>query len=218
MSNHKSSRLFGGKGYYIALILCATAIGVMGYVYSRQSENTPVDSLDVAVTASQPTAGSETTQPSQSGQEPPQTEQTTEATVGKLAVTVPVEGEMITEYAMEVLSYNETTRDWRTHNGVDFAAEGGTKVVAAAAGEVYTVYEDERLGHTVVIRHDDGYVTKYASLAPEISVAPGDVVALGQTIGAVGSSALMETALGDHLHFSVTQNNEAVNPQDFLNQ
>ena len=61
---------------------------------------------------------------------------------------------------MDCLSYNETTRDWRVHNGVDIAAEEGTPVMAAADGQVYTVYEDETMGTTVVIRHEDGYTTK----------------------------------------------------------
>ena len=77
----------------------------------------------------------------------------------------PVAGEEIFGYSMEALSYNQTTRDWRVHNGVDLAAEAGSEVCAAADGEVYTVYEDDAMGATVVIRHDDGFTTRYSSLA-----------------------------------------------------
>jgi murein DD-endopeptidase MepM/ murein hydrolase activator NlpD len=128
----------------------------------------------------------------------------------------PVEGETVAVYAMDSLSYNATTRDWRVHNGVDIAAEEGTKVCAAAEGTVYTVYEDETMGMTVVIRHADGYVTKYASLAQEVSVKPGDTVELGQQLGCVGNTALLESAIGCHVHFSVTQNDEPVDPAQFL--
>jgi murein DD-endopeptidase MepM/ murein hydrolase activator NlpD len=121
-------------------------------------------------------------------------------------------------YSVDALSYNQTTRDWRTHDGVDIAAEAGTKVCAAADGEVYTVYEDETMGMTVVIRHAGGYVTKYASLAKEVSVAPGDKVQLGDPIGTVGTSALLENAVGEHVHFSVTCNDKAVDPAEFLKQ
>ena len=118
---------------------------------------------------------------------------------------------------MDCLGYNPTTRDWRTHDGVDIAAEEGTKVCAAADGTVYTVYTDEMMGTTVVIRHENGYVTTYASLAQQVTVKAGDSVKLGDTIGYVGSSALLECAIGDHVHFSVTCNGETMDPEAFLN-
>jgi murein DD-endopeptidase MepM/ murein hydrolase activator NlpD len=69
---------------------------------------------------------------------------------------------------------------------------------------------------TVVISHEDGYTTKYACLGEDVSVKPGDAVTMGQSIGTVGQTALMESALGHHLHFSVTHNDQAVDPTDFL--
>ena len=121
-------------------------------------------------------------------------------------------------YAMDSLTYNQTTRDWRVHNGIDIAGEAGAEVCAAADGEVYTVYEDETMGMTVVIRHTNGYTTKYASLGETVLVSPGDQVTAGQAIGTVGNTALMESAIGDHVHFSVTCDGELVDPADFLNQ
>ena len=117
---------------------------------------------------------------------------------------------------MDCLVYNETTRDWRVHNGVDIAAEAGTAVCAAADGTVYSVYEDETMGTTVIIRHQDGYTTRYSSLDKEVTVTPGDTVKLGQTIGYVGQTALLESALGTHVHFSVTCNGESMDPMAFL--
>jgi murein DD-endopeptidase MepM/ murein hydrolase activator NlpD len=72
------------------------------------------------------------------------------------------------------------------------------------------------MGVTVVIRHEDGYTSSYACLAEEVAVKPGDVVTMGQAIGAVGQTALMESAIGHHLHFSVTLNDESISPADFL--
>jgi murein DD-endopeptidase MepM/ murein hydrolase activator NlpD len=120
------------------------------------------------------------------------------------------------DYAMDCLCYNPTTRDWRTHDGMDYAAAAGTQVLAAADGTVYTVFEDERMGTTVVICHEDGYVTTYSSLDAQVAVSVGDVVHLGDVIGCVGSTALMESAIGDHVHFSVTCNGEAVDPDVFF--
>ena len=209
MSDNKRGRGFAGKGYYIALVLCAAAFGITSYVYNQgreepalQTANTPAV---ITGTVTLPTDAS--TAPATDAPEP---------TAGKLATCAPVDGEVLSGYAMEVLSYNETTRDWRVHNGVDFAAPEGTAVVAAADGQVYTVYEDDQMGMTVVIRHEGGYTTRYSSLSADVAVSAGQDVALGQTIGTVGTTALMETALGDHVHFTVLKNDQTVDPAEFL--
>ena len=133
-----------------------------------------------------------------------------------MQVVAPLSGETVMDYSMEVLSYNQTTRDWRVHNGVDIAAQEGTPVAAAAEGTVHTAYEDDTMGYTVVIRHSGGYTTQYSCLSSDLPVRAGDVVAAGQTIGYVGSTALVETTLGSHLHFSVTCQDEPMDPAEFL--
>ena len=209
MSDKKHSRL-GGRGYYIALGLCAAAIGIMSYVYyAGQSE-------PAVQTANAPASLVDTVTPATAGASPAPSADATEPTAGKLATRAPVQGEVLSGYAMEVLSYNQTTRDWRVHNGVDFAAAAGTPVTAAAAGQVYTVYEDDQMGMTVVIRHEGGYTTRYSSLSADVAVSAGQDVALGQTIGTVGTTALMENALGDHVHFTVLKDDRPVDPMEFL--
>ena len=221
MSNNKQTgRGFGVKGYYIALILCATAIGISGYLYYRNANEPATAQVDnttpslVAGATEDDHVPAIATQPS--GTVPSGTADATTASQPKIFKTAkPVNGETVAEYAMDCLSYNETTRDWRVHNGVDIAAEAGTPVTAAADGEVYTIYDDETMGTTVVIRHDEGYTSKYACLDEEVSVSAGDKVILGQQIGCVGTTALLESALGPHVHFSVTCDNETVDPADF---
>ena len=223
MSDNKRSRR-GGQGYYIALILCAAAIGITGYVYYRNANQAePVsmeetvgevpalieDEVDVPVIA---------TQPAPKATKPAATEATTTAPTEKkpMKTMSPVSGDSIFGYSMEALSYNQTTRDWRVHNGVDLAAEAGAEVKAAADGQVYTVFEDDAMGTTVVIRHADGYTTKYASLAENVSVKPGDTVTMGQVIGYASDSAIVESTLGAHVHFGVTCNDVPVDPAEFL--
>ena len=218
-----SNKKFGGatgKGYYIALILCAVAIGISGYLYyANQADDTPqLGGQDITVAATEPVQDDVpvgVTLPDSTG-ETQATEPKPTVVEKPIQTASPLTGEVVAVYAMDFLNYNPTTRDWRTHNGIDLAAEAGTPVHAAAEGTVYTVYEDETMGHTVVIRHEDGYVTCYASLAEDVAVAPGDKVTLGQKIGTVGNTALMESALGDHIHFSVTRNDEPIDPQAFL--
>ena len=205
-------RHFAGKGYYIALILCAVAIGISGYLYYRNASDTPNESAmnvgqqtdpNIEAMATQPTGNTQPTQPGGVVSKP-------------IKTGLPVAGKTVAGYAMDCLSYNPTTRDWRVHNGVDIAASAGTPVCAAADGVVYTTYEDDAMGTTVVIRHEDGYVTMYSSLDSDVTVSAGDEVKLGQTIGYVGSSALLESAVGDHVHFCVTLNDKSMNPADFF--
>ena len=205
---------FSGKGYYIALILCAVAIGISGYMYYRSVNQqdaqlqTPTDSADV-LQDNQDDVPVVSTQPGDTSTKPT-------VPSGPIKTGAPLTGETIYDYAMDVLSYNETTRDWRVHNGIDIAAEAGTTVCAAADGTVYTTYVDDTMGTTVVIRHQDGYVTTYSSLDSELLVQPGASVTLGQAIGTVGNTAMLENALGDHLHFSVTCYDKPVDPVLFL--
>ena len=226
MSNNKKGGIYG-KGYYIALILCATAIGISGYMYYRNANNTqtqlqdavsedvavtqPQEDLPVVVIQPQPVLGKDDEQTSvtEPSAQPVQPK-------GSLKTGAPVAGQTVSVYAMDCLSYNETTRDWRVHNGVDIAAEEGAEVCAAADGIVYTTYQDDSMGMTVVIRHDGGYTTQYSSLAEELQVSAGDSVKLGQAIGCVGSTALVETAIGPHVHFSGTYRDEQMDPAEFL--
>ena len=206
---------YSAKGYYIALILCAAAIGISGYLYYQNDNNdtpqlnTPTlggdaqDPDNIQAVATDPSGHPSLFDPTAPNQKPLQT-------------GLPVSGETVMDYAMDCLSYNPTTRDWRVHDGLDIAAEAGTTVCAAAAGTVYTTYTDEAMGTTVVIRHDGGYVTTYSSLSNELTVAPGDEVSLGQAIGTVANTALLESAIGDHLHFSVSCDGKSVDPEQFL--
>ena len=122
---------------------------------------------------------------------------------------------MLTAFSMEELVYNQTLGDWRTHDGVDIAADSGAAVLAACGGTVQAVTEDPLLGTTVVLAHDDGYQTTYANLQPHPDVAAGEEVSAGQIIGAVGSTAAAESDM-PHLHFAVSRDGKAVNPGEFL--
>lgn len=226
MRNNQSGSK-GGKGYYIALVLCAAAIGITSYVTrnSHKPEPEKISLMEQTPTAVPETAETQAvealateapeTEPSKSPSVPAK-KPTQETQPKKLKTAAPLSGNVTTLYAMENLSYNETTRDWRVHNGVDYAAEAGTPVCAAADGTVYTTYEDDTLGYTVVIRHDGGYTTRYSSLDENLCVSPGDVVTLGQTIGYAGDSALVESVMGAHVHFSVSYQDQDMDPAEFF--
>ena len=124
-------------------------------------------------------------------------------------------GKVSQAFSGNTLVYNPTLGDWRTHDGVDIAAPVGTAVLAACAGTVLSVEEDPLLGTTVVLDHGDGYQTTYANLADKPDAAAGDKVNAGEAIGTVGTTAAAEDT-APHLHFAVSREGKAVNPQEFL--
>ena len=231
MSNKKTN------GKYVALILALVVVaGGLTVYLTRQSgqqaqqaavQEPMVENLAGSTQTTQPSQASSAaapgtakaaTSPSTATEGIAQPSQAAQAPVERPALKTarPVPGDAIGAYAMDCLSYNETTRDWRVHNGVDYAAEAGTPVCAAADGTVYTTYEDDTLGYTVVIRHDGGYTTRYSSLDEELCVAPGDEVTLGQTIGYAGDTALVESVMGSHVHFSVSCQDQPMDPAEFF--
>ena len=98
------------------------------------------------------------------------------------------------------------------HEGVDFIAEIGTPVMAAAGGVVvYSDYHPE-YGNMIDIDHGNDLVSRYAHAAKRL-VKPGQVVLRGQKIAEVGSTG---RSTGPHLHFEVRHRGLPQNPTRFL--
>ncbi len=130
----------------------------------------------------------------------------------KMELAMPVFGEMTLEFAMDKLVYSKTLDEWRTHSGVDIAADRGTPVKAAADGVVLETIDDPRYGVTVIIDHQNGYKTVYANLAEGVLVSPNQKVKKGEAIGSVGNTASIECLEPPHLHFEVLKENLPVDP------
>lgn len=133
-----------------------------------------------------------------------------------MATVRPVSGDISVGYAADELIYSKTMADWRTHDGIDIESSVGTKVKSIADGVVSDIYDDDMLGTTVVIDHENGLVSIYSNLAETPTVTKGSSVEMGEVIGSVGTTALLETADAAHLHFSMTLDGESVNPSDYL--
>jgi murein DD-endopeptidase MepM/ murein hydrolase activator NlpD len=118
-------------------------------------------------------------------------------------------------------NWNASAYGWRAdpftgqramHEGVDFAAEVGTPIVAAANGVVIAAESHPDYGLVVDVDHGNDYQTRYAH-ASRLHVKIGQFVKRGQQIAEVGSTG---RSTGPHLHFEVRYKGAAVNPARFL--
>lgn len=130
----------------------------------------------------------------------------------------PVAGYISREFSADELLYTPTMNDFRTHDGIDIAADIGSPVCAFADGIVADVYNDPFMGTTVVIKHSGGLVSSYSNLSSELpqGITVGAAVKVGDTIGGVGETAIVESAEVPHVHFEIYKDELCVNPEDYL--
>lgn len=102
------------------------------------------------------------------------------------------------------------------NSGVDYVSEKEFDVIAVLDGTVSSVKEDELLGKTIEIKHENKLVSVYQGLS-DISVKEGDSISQGQVIAKSGESTLNEN-LGKHLHFELVYNGQVVNPEKYYDK
>ena len=222
-------RQISKNGLYIILFLCIAAVGIAGYVmYRTQEEEIPV--VEPVEEVQEPVFVEY--EPIEIPEEEPEKEPVmVEATAPEaqaasntveVAVPAPVEyvtavsGKVEIPFSGDELIKSKTFGDWRTHAGIDIAADEGSEVCAIANGVVKEVLEDEMMGHTVVIEHEDGIVSTYANLMQGIVVKAGQTVSAGDVIGGVGKSAVAECMEVSHLHLEVEQNGVQIDPMSLI--
>jgi len=98
------------------------------------------------------------------------------------------------------------------HEGIDFPADAGTTIDAAASGKVIFADVHPAYGKMIEIDHGNGLVTRYAHCSM-LLVKEGDLVIRGQRVAEVGSTG---RSTGPHLHFEVRLNGVPQNPARFL--
>jgi murein DD-endopeptidase MepM/ murein hydrolase activator NlpD len=98
------------------------------------------------------------------------------------------------------------------HTGLDFPADPGTPIVAAAGGVVLSAGPHPQYGLLVELDHGNGLVTRYAHTS-RMLVKQGDLIKRGQRIAEVGNTG---RSTGPHLHFEVLVDGVQQNPARFL--
>lgn len=99
------------------------------------------------------------------------------------------------------------------HTGLDFPADIGTPIYAAAGGVVIVQEMHHAYGNMIEIDHGNNLITRYAH-ASKVFVKKGDIIKRGQKIAEVGSTG---RSTGPHLHFEVWVAGVVQDPRRFLN-
>ena len=175
-------------------------------------KSTEEDSTKYAVN----TSNTESKSVSEQTKEATQEEVKEEEEIKDPEFAMPVEGEILREFAKDSLVYSATLDEWITHNGIDIAADKTTVVKASEAGTVKSIKNDPRYGLTIVIEHVNGFSSVYSNLLTAEFVEEGETVEKGQTIGTVGNTATFEIADESHLHFEILKDNEYVDPELYV--
>lgn len=119
--------------------------------------------------------------------------------------------------------YNSSSYGWRIdpfnghkafHEGLDFPANTGTPILAAADGIVSAAEQTPDYGNIVKINHGSGLETRYAHAA-KILVKVGERVTKGQQVALVGNTG---RSTGPHLHYEIRLNGNPLDPRQYLHK
>ena len=119
------------------------------------------------------------------------------------------------QYTDSSLLYDNTTKLWCTHQGLDFACEDGSKVVAIYDGTIEKIENSMMNGTTIYLKVSDELTVVYKGLSMEVFVKEGDKVTKGMAIGTV-TSFLAEKADGVHLHLELLKQGKLIDPTEYF--
>lgn len=225
-----------GINFYVALGICILAVGVAGWTtYDSIKRFTgPDDDVNVSNvspkykvktensaknTARKPTSNANSESKQMSGSRPAQEsdEQQSVSVNAQASGTIvyPTSKDIIKDFSGENPVFSKTLNDWRTHEGIDLAAEQGSKIKSITNGKVKEIYNDPLYGATMVVEHEGGFVAYYSGLGETTLVNANDVVEAGQEIASINDIPC-EAADGYHLHLAIKKDGKFINPKEIL--
>lgn len=115
------------------------------------------------------------------------------------------------EQEESILYYGDT---YMQNSGADYATDAEFEVVSILDGTVTEVVEDEVMGKTIKITHNNDLVSVYQSMGT-IDIKVNDSVTQGMIIGKSGTNNI-SSDLGNHLHFELYHKGSVVNPENYF--
>lgn len=127
----------------------------------------------------------------------------------------PVNGNILQDYSMDQTVYFSTLDQYKLSPAIAVGAVEGAPVVAAVNGTVYSVEQDIQTGTTVTMELGNGYQAIYGQLA-DLTVAEGDTVKKGTTIGYIAQPTKYYSTEGTNLYFEMKKDGEPIDPIAYL--
>lgn len=153
---------------------------------------------------------------------PPADEKPNDTTTSTLPTEflLPVSGVLLSAHDSDLQVFSPTMQDYRVHLGIDIGTVSGAVVSAMADGTVAQIWDDVRMGRCVAIKHGGEAYTIYKNLTAEHpeGIVVGGTVKVGDVIGTVGDSAMVEIGEEPHLHLEMTVKGIQVDPTDYLSE
>ncbi|MEE1154886.1 MAG: M23 family metallopeptidase [Acutalibacteraceae bacterium] len=225
------------KSFYAVLAISLCAIGVAGwFTYSDVANyiNNPKISDLTTTTEPENKQAEAKVKGVQKETQPPTQEQTQPVTQPTLipteSATQPVTEaekksktsavgenvEIISEFSNENLIYFPTLKDWRLHNGVDYAVEKNNQIYSVANGIVISVFKDNLFGDAIQIDGEDGATVTYYGIKPNDNILKGAQVATGDVLGTATGEVPAENDANSHIHIEIKKDGIYINPQEYI--
>ena len=210
-SNNKILTFLRRNAVYLVLSFCILAIGLSVTLMLLNRDNKPLNDFSASLDED---LDADSNQKPDEGNDGQVTDP--DPIIKVVSFIMPVsDATDIGEYSATMV-FNQTLGRYQSHMAMDFYAEEGSPVLAVYDGTIESVSSTLLEGTTIVINHGDGLKTIYNSLEDGENVVVGQRVNQGDIIGAVSSTNRQEYKNGPHLHFSVEENGEIIDPIKYL--
>ena len=240
LGRSKWSAFLSGKGFYVAICLCAVMVSAAAYFMvdatrngisaeneaklslgtdeeNRDPPNSPVEQIQKDV-PKEDDAQKPVEEPAELPEGDKSGDVTTAAPEQSFSNTffMPLQGEILCEYSGGKPVKSKTMNDWRTHDGVDIQAEIATPVKSASDGIVTAIEQDPMWGVVITVDHGNGYQSFYMGLNVNVNVKKDQRVEIGTVLGSVGQTAEVEISEPPHLHFAMKKDGEWIDPIEIM--
>ena len=101
------------------------------------------------------------------------------------------------------------------HMGIDINGNIGTQIYVPMNGQVIYSGFDKKFGNTIIVSHDNGFITKYMHNKKNF-VEYGDKVKIDKPIAEMGNSGASVKNEGIHLHFELWKDGKVIDPSSFI--